>query len=85
MPPDMDYGMIDGGEHGIGGGVGGANGGSPHAIWYAEVEDPQAMMDKIVASGGKVDTPVTGGGMVTFGLFKDPAGNLVGIYKMNPQ
>lgn len=83
LPPDMDYGMIAGGERGIGGGVGGAQDGKPHAIWYAEVADPQAMMDKIVASGGKVAMPVMNGGMVTFGLFNDPAGNLVGIYKSN--
>lgn len=81
IPPDMDYGMVDSGERGIGGGVGGGE--QPHAIWYAEVENPQAAMDKIVASGGKVAVPVMDGGMVTFGLFTDPEGNLSGIFKSN--
>ena len=40
-------------------------------------------MDKIVANGGKVAMPVMDGGMVTFGLFTDPEGNLVGIFKSN--
>jgi hypothetical protein len=83
IPPDMDYGMVDGGERGIGGGVGGAGDGTPHAIWYAEVENPQAAMDKIVANGGKVAVPVMDGGMVTFGLFTDPEGNLSGVFKSN--
>ena len=83
LPPDMDYGMIDAGDRGIGGGVGGSGDGAPHAIWYAEVSDPQKAMDKIVAAGGKVSMPVTDGGMVTFGHFTDPAGNLVGIFKTN--
>jgi predicted enzyme related to lactoylglutathione lyase len=80
LPPDMDYGMIDPQGHGIGGGVGG---GDPHAIFYAEVENPQAAMDEIVANGGKVATPVMDGGMVTFGLFTDPEGNLAGVFKSN--
>jgi predicted enzyme related to lactoylglutathione lyase len=82
LPPDMDYGMIEAQDgHGIGGGVGGGD--KPHAIWYAEVENPQAAMDKIVANGGKVATPVMDGGMVTFGLFTDPEGNLAGVFKSN--
>lgn len=79
--PDQDYAMVDNQGRGIGGGIGGGD--QPHAIWYVEVEDPQAMMDKITATGGKVVSPVTNGGMVTFGYFSDPEGNKVGIYKMN--
>lgn len=83
LAPDTDYGMIDGGERGIGGGVGGAEDGKAHAIWYAEVADPAAKMKQIVAAGGKQTLPVSSGPMVTFGYFTDPAGNLAGIYKMN--
>ena len=82
LPPDMDYGMIEAQNgQGIGGGVGGGD--KPHAIWYAEVENPQAALDKIAANGGKVATPVTDAGMVTFALFTDPQGNLAGVFKSN--
>jgi uncharacterized protein len=82
--PEQDYGMVDpADEHGIGGGVGAVNGGQPHAIWYAEVADPAAALSKIESLGGKVEQPATDAGMVTFGTFKDPEGNLVGVYKAN--
>ena len=59
--PEMDYGMVDpADEHGIGGGVGGADGGNPHAIWYAEVQDPAAALSKIESLGGKVVQPADG-------------------------
>jgi predicted enzyme related to lactoylglutathione lyase len=80
-----DYGMIDGDERGIGGGLGAANGGAAHAIWYAEVADPAAKLDEIAKNGGKVAVPATDIGIVTFGIFNDPAGNRVGVYKSNPQ
>jgi predicted enzyme related to lactoylglutathione lyase len=81
IPPDMDYGMVDNEGRGIGGGVGGGD--AAHAIFYAEVDDPQSFMSKVEASGGKVATPVMDGGMVTFGHFTDPEGNLVGLFKSN--
>ncbi|MEO8458467.1 MAG: VOC family protein, partial [Chloroflexota bacterium] len=82
--PDMDYGMMDKtGDDGIGGGVGAGD--DPHAIWYAEVENPEAALDKIVASGGKIVAPASDIGMVTFGLFTDPEGNLAGVFKPNQQ
>lgn len=83
VPPDMDYGMVTHEGNGIDGGVGSSMGGEPHAIWYVETPDPQGLMDKITANGGKVAMPVTDGGMATFANFEDPAGNLVGIFKMN--
>jgi hypothetical protein len=80
--PEQDYGMVDPANgRGIGGGV--ATGEPPHAIWYAEVKDPQAALDKAAANGGKIAMPATDGGMVTFGLFTDPEGNLAGVFKTN--
>jgi predicted enzyme related to lactoylglutathione lyase len=82
---EMDYGMIDAEPgRGIGGGVGGTQD-NPHAIFYAEVADPQAALDKVAANGGKVAMPATDGGMVTFGMFTDPEGNLAGVFKSNQQ
>lgn len=80
-----DYGMVDGGEGSIGGGLGASNGGQPHAIWYVEVADPAAKLKEIEKSGGKIAVPATDMGMVVFGVFTDPAGNRVGVYKMNQQ
>jgi predicted enzyme related to lactoylglutathione lyase len=78
---EMDYGMVDNENRGIGGGVGGGE--KPHAIFYVEVADPEAALNKIGAAGGKVAMPATDGGMVTFGQFTDPEGNLVGVFKSN--
>ena len=81
-PGGMDYGMVDAAEGGIGGGVGTAPAGSGHATFYVGVEDPQAALDKIESLGGKTVVPVTViPDMVTFALFTDPEGHLVGLYK----
>jgi uncharacterized protein len=78
---EMNYGMTDPSQTGIGGGVGQSQGGSGHATFYVEVDDPQAMLDKIEAAGGTVVMPVTELPMVTFAQFEDPDGNLVGVFK----
>ena len=80
----MNYGLIqpvDG--KGIGGGIGAAEeGAAGHVTIYAEVDDPQAYLDKVEKAGGKTIVPVTEiPDMVTFALFQDPEGNMVGIVK----
>jgi predicted enzyme related to lactoylglutathione lyase len=78
--PEMDYGMVDNGGQGINGGVGAGE--QPHATFYVEVDDPQAHLAKIEAAGGKTTVPVTEiPGVVTFAMFSDPEGNLVGLVK----
>jgi predicted enzyme related to lactoylglutathione lyase len=78
--PSMDYGMTNPSDTGIGGGVG-TSPASPHAMFYVEVDDPQETLDRIVAAGGEVVMPVTELPMVTFAQFKDPEGNVVGLFK----
>ncbi|HUF53077.1 MAG TPA: VOC family protein [Dehalococcoidia bacterium] len=78
------YAMIDGGEGAIGGGVGAAQG-DPYACWLAEVADPEATLNKAASGGGQIVMPATDVGMVVYGQFKDPAGNLVGVFKSNQQ
>lgn len=61
-----------------------ALGHEPHnyVLFYVEVEDIQAYLDRAEALGGKVKIPplpVPGGG--TFAWFTDPDGNLVGLLK----
>jgi predicted enzyme related to lactoylglutathione lyase len=78
------YAMVNVGEGELGGGIGPANGQS-HAIWYVEVADPAKKLEEIEKSGGKVVMPANDMGMVVTGLFDDPAGNRVGVYRMNQQ
>lgn len=77
----MQYGLVQPGQGGIGGGIGATEGESPNAVLvYVAVPDLQAALDKAVSLGGKVITPVTHiPGMVTFAQFQDPQGNLMGI------
>jgi uncharacterized protein len=86
MPPGMDevdYGMTDSSQTGIGGGIGTSPSGNGHAIFYIEVDDPQGTLDRIEAAGGSVVMPVTEMPMVTFAQFKDPEGNVVGLFTGN--
>lgn len=77
----MSYGLVPAEKGGIGGGISGTDGPGGTVI-YVEVPDLQAALDKAVALGGKVVTPVTRiPNMVTFAQFQDPQGNLVGIVK----
>ncbi len=82
--PEMNYGLVDTGwKGGIGGGIGqvDANTG-PSATFYVQVEDVQAYLDKAVRLGGKIVQPlVEVPNMVTYGLFADPDGNVIGIVK----
>ena len=80
IPTEMDYGLVDNGGQGINGGIG--KGEQAHATFYVEVDDPQAHLEKIEAAGGKTTVPVTViPNMVTFAMFTDPEGNLVGLVK----
>ncbi len=78
----INYGEVDtGSESGIGGGIGLAQG-ENHVTFYIQVDDPQAHLDKIEAKGGRTVVPVTEiPDMVTFALFADPEGNVVGLVK----
>jgi hypothetical protein len=77
----MGYGMLMQPEQGIGGGVGQSPDGDGHVTFYVEVDDPQAALDKIEQLGGKTVVPVTEMEMVTFALFADPEGHLVGVVR----
>ena len=78
----INYGMVDTkGEGGIGGGIGPAQG-QNQLTFYIQVDDLQAYLDRIEAAGGKTVMPVTEiPDMVTFALFADPEGNVVGLVK----
>ena len=80
----MNYGVVS--THagkGIDGGIGGKQEGAPNTVtFYVESDDMEASLKKAEELGGKVVMPVTEiPNMVTFALFSDPEGNVVGIVK----
>ncbi len=78
----MSYGMVEGSDGGIGGGIGQSNDGGSQVTFYVTVDDLQAYLDKAERSGGRTVVPVTEiPNMVTFAQFADPQGNVVGIVK----
>ncbi len=86
----MNYGMVDAAANGaavgtgsIGGGIGPAQPDAPgYVTFYVQVDDPDAYLKKIESLGGKTIMPTTEiPNMVTFALFQDPEGNMVGLVK----
>lgn len=79
---EYNYALVDTGVGGaIAGGIGEARGPN-QVVFYIEVDDPQAYLDRIEEAGGKTVVPVTEiPGLVTFAQFSDPEGNLVGLVK----
>lgn len=77
-----DYHLVDG-EHvgGVGGAIGGGSKDMPaYLAMYLGVDSVDAHLEQIVAGGGSVVTPKQViPGVVTFALFRDPAGNLLGL------
>ena len=55
---------------------------APGVTFYVQVGDPEAALDRAVALGARVITPLTEiPGMVTFALFQDPEANVIGLLK----
>lgn len=83
VPGPYPYGMLvkPDDEKGIGGAVDEVEtAGDAQVMIYIEVADPQAALDEAIANGGtKVKDVVTIPGMVTMAVFKDPAGNAIGL------
>ena len=80
--PGFDaYNMTDPEETGIGGAIGQGNENMPqYQTIYVQVESVDEHLAKAEGAGGTTVVPRTEvPGTVTFGLFTDPAGNLVGV------
>jgi predicted enzyme related to lactoylglutathione lyase len=80
--PGLDaYNMTDEEETGISGAVGQGNENMPqYQTIYVQVDSVDEHLGKAEGAGGTAVVPRTViPGMVTFGLFTDPAGNLVGL------
>jgi uncharacterized protein len=77
-------GIVTAEEGGIGGGIGPAPEGSAgHVTVYVDVDDPAAYLAKAEQLGGKTVMPPTEvpGFGVTFALFSDPEGHVLGLTK----
>jgi uncharacterized protein len=80
-----DYTLVDTrGGTGINGGIGKSRTGDPWSAFYVEVGDMQATLDKAASLGGETVVPVTELPGVTYAMFSDPDGLLVGIVKSDP-
>ena len=73
------YWMIDGDK----GGVWDSSeiGGASWAIFYVQVEDVNAAVDKAEGLGAKVVVPVTDNGALEFAHLQDPHGNRFGVWR----
>ena len=81
---DMDYGLVNVGSGGIGGGVGvSQDGGAGHVTFFVEVDDPRAYLKKAEKLGGKTLVPPTEVPSygLTFAYFQDPQGHVIGLSK----
>jgi len=54
-----------------------------YTIFYVEVDDVQASLDKAVSLGGKMVVPPIKIPTGTFAWFSDPEGNTIGLLKKN--
>ncbi|SRR6266545_5692770 len=81
--PNANYTLIDTrGGGGINGGISKSRTGEPWSTFYVAVDDLQAVLDQAESLGAKTVVPVTEiPGMVTFAMFNDPDGLLVGMVK----
>ena len=81
-PGGMDgYTYVDSGVPGgtIPGGISPTQGGQPMVTFFAGVPDVRDALERAVALGATVVQPATSVPGVTFGLFADPQGHVVGV------
>ena len=85
-PPGVGYAMVDTqGGGGINGGIGRSQSGEPWATFYVEADDLRGTLDRAEALGGSTVMPVTEiPGTITFAMFTDPDGLLIGLATSPP-
>jgi uncharacterized protein len=84
--PGANYFMASAGGERPTGGIGAdPSGGGGMVLWYAEVDDLQAALDKAESLGGRTVMPPTEPmAGTTIALLADPEGHVVGIVKPGP-
>jgi len=84
FPPGAEpgYTYVETGEKpGIPGGIGRAQAGNGHVTFFVGVDDVAAALANATRLGGTVVLPATHVTGVTFGLFADPEGHVIGVSK----
>ena len=56
----------------------------PGLLFYVMVDDVTAILDIIIASGGKILQPIGADAPEITARFTDPAGNVIGLYQHRP-
>jgi uncharacterized protein len=74
-----DYRMIDGDKGGVWDSS--AMGGGSYAIFYVQVDDVKATIDKATELGAKVVVPFTDNGPLEFAHLQDPQGSRFGVWR----
>jgi predicted enzyme related to lactoylglutathione lyase len=69
------------GEPGIEGGIGPSDPGDDFVTFYVQVPDVDEALSKVIELGGEIDMPPTGAGRIVFAIFRDPAGNRIGLVR----
>jgi uncharacterized protein len=80
-PASEGYTMVDTGGAGINGGIGRSRTGDPWAAFYVEVDDPGVVLEQAESLGAKAVVPVTEIPGITFAMFGDLDGLLIGLMK----
>ena len=57
------------------------SGGASWAIFYVQVDDVRATIDKATGLGAKVLIPLTDNGSIEFAHLQDPQGNRFGVWR----
>jgi uncharacterized protein len=69
------------GAPGIEGGIGPSDPGDDFVTLYVQVPDLEETLGQVVELGGEVDMPPTEAGRIVFAIFRDPAGNRIGLVR----
>ena len=69
------------GAPGIDGGIGPSDPGDDFVTFYVQVPDVADALRRVVELGGEVDLPETHTGRIVMAIFRDPAGNRIGLVR----
>jgi len=69
------------GVPGIDGGIGLSEPGDDFVTFYVQVPDVAEALERVIALGAHVDMPATEAGRVVIAIFRDPAGNRIGLVR----